>query len=232
MCVFAIAIDTVAHMKEHTMTLVAYENVEIKETDEPLVNLAAYPFILDPAYYNMGLSASPEIHIRKTIADKLLDTQNRIGTIRFKIWDGWRPRDVQHQIYMQYWRKLETKHPKWPKVKLEQEVGKFVSVATDPHRIPIHATGGAIDLTLTDNSGQDLEMGTGFDHFGPESAALYYEKNDIDEQVRANRGRLRELMVAAGFRHDDDEWWHFDYGNQIWAASTGRPYAVYGDCHP
>ena len=75
-------------------------------------------------------------------------------------------------------------------------------------------------------------MGTEFDHFGPESAALYYEENDIDEQVRANRGRIRELMLEAGFRQDDDEWWHFDYGNQIWAAATDRPYALYGDCHP
>ena len=72
----------------------------------------------------------------------------------------------------------------------------------------------------------------GFDHFGPEAASLFYEINNIDDQVRTNRKLLRDAMVAEYFRFDDDEWWHFDYGNQLWAAALNKPYAIYGECSP
>jgi D-alanyl-D-alanine dipeptidase len=130
---------------------------------------------------------------------------------------------------MHFWNKLRTDHPTWNEDILKMEVGKFVTVANDPNRIPVHATGGSIDLTLTDLSGNELNMGTEFDYFGPEAASHFFEKNDIDGRIKANRKFLREVMIAEDFRYDDDEWWHFDYGNQLWAASLHKPYAIYGE---
>jgi D-alanyl-D-alanine dipeptidase len=75
---------------------------------------------------------------------------------------------------LHYWKKLEKDHPDWNEDRLKEEVGTFGSVADDPNRIPIHATGGSIDLTLTDLSGNELDMGTEFDYFGPEAASLFY----------------------------------------------------------
>ena len=196
------------------MTLITYEYIEIRESAEPLVDLAEFDFLLEPSYFLAGLSADPHMYIRKTIAEKLLRIQQKLGTYKFKIWDGWRSREVQQNIYLNYQKKLKKKYPAWNAEKLKQEVGKFVSVATDPNRVPTHATGGSIDLTLTDLSGSELDMGTGFDHFGPESAALFYEINDINDRARANRMLLRNAMLEEDFRFDDDEWWHYDYGRQ------------------
>ena len=214
------------------MTLLKYEHIEIKESGDPLVNLANYDFYLEPFYYNKGLSRDSRIYIRKTIAKKLQLIQEKLRNYRIKIWDGWRPREVQHNIYMYHWNKLNTRHPNWEEDRLKEEVGKFVTVANDPNRIPIHATGGSVDLTLVDSSGIELNMGTKFDHFGPEAASFFYETNDIDEQVKSNRRILREWMIAEDFRFDNDEWWHFDYGNQLWAAALNKPYAIYGKCVP
>lgn len=214
------------------MTLLKYEHIEIKESGDPLVNLTNFDFYLEPSYYNRGLSEESRIYIRKTIAEKLKKIQEELGKYRFKIWDGWRSREVQHNIYMNYWKKLKYKHPNWEEDRLKEEVGKFVTVATDPNRIPIHCSGGSVDLTLIDSSGNELDMGTGFDHFGSEAASLFYEDDDIDDPVRTNKKLLREIMLAEDFRHDDDEWWHFDYGNQLWAAAFNKSFAIYGECVP
>jgi len=214
------------------MTLLKYEHIEIRDSGDPLVDLTDFDFLLEQSYYKKGFSKDSRIYIRKIIAEKLECIQKKLGNYKFKIWDGWRSREVQHNIYMSHWQNLKNEHPDWREAKLKEEVDKFVTVATDPHRIPIHATGGSIDLTLTDSLGNELDMGTSFDHFGPEAASLFYEINDIDDQVRSNRKLLRDAMVAEEFRFDDDEWWHFDYGNQLWAAALNKPYAIYGECSP
>ena len=74
-------------------------------------------------------------------------------------------------------------------------------------------------------------MGTDFDYFGPESAARYYEDNFVvtDAQVkRDNRRTLFSVMTDAGFSGYDEEWWHFDFGNQFDAARKDKSYAIYG----
>ena len=212
------------------MTLVAYEYIPIKDNGEPLVDLADYPFVLEPAYFKLGLSSDPRLFSRPTIADKLMAIQeNFTGGIRFKIWDAWRPRMVQNHIFQSYWNKIATAHPDWSEAQIRRKVEKFVSRAEDPVRIPPHASGGAIDLTLVNDSGKELAMGTAFDHFGVEAASLYYEKPGSDRRFRENRRMLREAMVAHEFRFDEDEWWHFDYGNQLWAAALNKPFAIYGE---
>jgi D-alanyl-D-alanine dipeptidase len=35
-------------------------------------------------------------------------------------------------------------------------------------------------------------------------------------------------MAEAGFANHPDEWWHYSYGDQTWAALTGRRAALYG----
>ncbi|MBU0612709.1 D-alanyl-D-alanine dipeptidase, partial [Patescibacteria group bacterium] len=49
---------------------------------------------------------------------------------------------------------------------------------------------------------------------------------------RNNRVLLRNAMVKAGFRQDKDEWWHYDYGNQIWALELNKSFAFYGEASP
>jgi D-alanyl-D-alanine dipeptidase len=211
------------------MTLFKYEHIPIEESGDPLVNLADYGFALEPAYYNDGLSDTSEMYLRRTVADRLATISEELYPLNFKIWDGWRPREVQHNIYMKYWKKMESEHQNWTEEQLLEQVGTFVTIANDPNMIPIHSTGGAVDLTLVDNSGAELDMGTRFDYFGPEAAALYFEQDGDNETARDNRRILRETLTHADFRYDEDEWWHFDYGNQVWAVALDKPKAIYNE---
>jgi len=214
------------------MSLVSFENIPIQECSELLVDLAGYDFMLEPVYFKTGSADTNKMYLRQGVADKLLAIQKEFKIYKFKIWDGYRPRVVQNNIYEKYWQELKKLHPEWDKEKMQNEVGVFITNAQDTNRIPPHATGGAVDLTLVDAEGKELNMGTEFDYFGPEAAVLYFEGNNINDEVRQNRKLLREAMEIMGFRIEPYEWWHYDYGNQLWASTLHKPAAIYGETFP
>ena len=211
------------------MSNVAWESVPIRESNDSLVNLGGYDFILQPSYFDQGFSADKRIFLRKTVADKLLKIQKLVKVYKFKVWDGFRSREVQNNIYKNFWEELKSKNPEWDEERLKTETGIFVTEAVNPSRVPSHATGGAVYLTLVDVAGTELEMGTPFDHFGPESNPHYFDDPSRSRIVSRNRKILRDLMVAEDFCVDTDEWWHFDYGNQKWAVQLNRPLAIFGE---
>ncbi|MDP9249044.1 MAG: hypothetical protein M3M85_00840 [bacterium] len=212
------------------MTNILFEHVPIHECGEELVNLKNYDFVLDSQYFNQGFSSDSNMYLRLGVAEKLASIQKTFnGKFRFKIWDGFRPREVQNNIYQKFWKDSKIKHPDWSDPELTQEVGLYITIATNLNRIPPHSTGGAVDLTLVDKNGKELEMGTVFDHFGLEAHPMHYEENDINDGIKQNRRLLREIMLQNGFRNSADEWWHFDHGDQIWAVFNGEPHAFYGE---
>lgn len=84
----------------------------------------------------------------------------------------------------------------------------------DPKGGSMHNYGCAVDITISDLSGNALDMGTPIDFFGP-LAQPRYEKKFLregkltPEQVE-NRRLLRTVMHKAGFSGIRLEWWHFE----------------------
>lgn len=189
---------------------------------DPLVDLSGYGFILEPVYFNEGLSADSKMYLRKSVAEKLARIQAVLGGYRLKIWDGYRPPEVQKALYESLASELMMQFPDWSPAEVNEEASKFVAYPYDAAHTPPHATGGTVDLTLTDADGMELDMGTAFDHFGLESAPLYFEENDTNPVARANRKILRDAMFAEDFSPNAHEWWHFDYGNWKWAEAAGK----------
>ncbi|MBR0463498.1 MAG: M15 family metallopeptidase [Clostridia bacterium] len=75
-----------------------------------------------------------------------------------------------------------------------------------------HTRGSTVDLTLFDMSaGKEVDMGGVFDYFGELSHPDY---RDITPEQYENRMLLREIMLNAGFRPLDSEWWHFTLENE------------------
>jgi D-alanyl-D-alanine dipeptidase len=70
-----------------------------------------------------------------------------------------------------------------------------------------HSRGTAIDLTLLDASGSELDMGTGFDAMTIESEHFH---PGLPEHVQRHRLLLLGIMHAAGFAHIKSEWWHYE----------------------
>lgn len=75
-----------------------------------------------------------------------------------------------------------------------------------------HSGGSTLDVTIIDlKTGEELDMGTPFDHFGKESWVSY---DKITESQKANRQLLQDVMLSNGFKNYAQEWWHFTLKNQ------------------
>ncbi|HMI07529.1 MAG TPA: D-alanyl-D-alanine dipeptidase [Flavobacterium sp.] len=105
---------------------------------------------------------------------------------KIKLFDCYRPLDIQKKM--------------WAIVSNPEYVA-------DPKKGSIHNRGGAVDITLVDTNGKELDMGTGFDHFGKEASHNY---ESLPEGVKANRKLLRGVMTSFGFRIFESEWWHYN----------------------
>ena len=104
-----------------------------------------------------------------------------------KIWDAYRPVSVQkffHDITPEDQRKY------------------IPSVEKS-----VHPRGIAVDLTLTDIHGKELDMPTEFDDFSTRAHANSTEATPTQIE---NRERLREIMKNSGFEMSPVEWWHFN----------------------
>lgn len=89
----------------------------------------------------------------------------------------------------------------------------------DPRRGSPHSRGVAVDLTLVDRDGVELEMGTGFDDFTPRA---HHANTDVSPTAQRNRAILLGLMTAAGWDFYRNEWWHYQLFNS-------RRYPLYSD---
>ena len=69
-----------------------------------------------------------------------------------------------------------------------------------------HPRGRAVDITIADETGKDLEMPTPYDDFTPKARPYA----PTTPTRAANRELLRSVMVGAGFTGVNSEWWHFD----------------------
>ena len=84
----------------------------------------------------------------------------------------------------------------------------------DPKEHSIHNYGSAIDLTVADETGKPLEMGTKYDFFGemayPKEEARLMKAGKLSQKAIDNRLILRKAMKSAGFMPIEYEWWHFN----------------------
>lgn len=96
----------------------------------------------------------------------------------------------------------------------------------DPVRGSIHSYGMALDVTLLDPAGRELDMGTGFDDMTelshPALEEGFLRAGALTDRQVAQRRLLRDTMVQAGFVGINTEWWHFDCGDRDHVRQTFR----------
>jgi D-alanyl-D-alanine dipeptidase len=84
----------------------------------------------------------------------------------------------------------------------------------DPARGSIHSFGMAVDATIIDAQGRELDMGTGYDEMTelshPVLEARHLASGELTADQLRHRQLLRRVLGAGGFRGIDNEWWHFE----------------------
>lgn len=188
-------------------------------------------FDIKMQYPLMGLKNSVSAcYVREELLDRLIAAKSFLpDNVKFRILDAWRPMALQLELYDLYSGVITEKF----NLKKENEdirnkiISKYVSYPSNNIFLPpVHTTGGAVDLTLVDCEGNELDMGTGFDSFSDMTKTDYYEVNALNEKIRNNRRLLYNAMTGAGFTNLPSEWWHFDFGDRFWAYYNKTP-AIY-----
>ena len=114
---------------------------------------------------------------------------------------------------------------------LWQRVYQFWALpSSDPKMPPPHSTGGAIDITLQNGSGQAVDMGSPIDECSPRSYPNHFADATTPDTVQFHHHRqlLATLLTDQGFMQHPNEWWHFSWGDQLWAWQSQQPTAHFG----
>ncbi len=139
-------------------------------------------------------------YLHRIAAEKLHKAAANLASVKpghhLLILDALRPRSVQFIL--------------WDKVKGTDQQ-EYVA---DPKVGSIHNYGFAVDLTIIDPEGQELDMGTPFDDFSPvaqtQLETRFFKEGRLSEKQIRNRHLLRKAMEDAGFIQLPIEWWHYD----------------------
>lgn len=197
--------------------------------NEKLVSLSEAGILCDSQYYANGIAgALKDCYARETVVHKLLNAQDLLPDgLRFKVYDAYRPIEVQQRLWNYYRNCIKIKEPGLTDEELDRKTGFFVSRPSFDENYPsLHNTGGAVDLTIVTKDGYALNMGTLFDDFTDRAWTNHfednYEKAEHNTEVRDNRRLLYDVMTHVGFTNLPSEWWHYDYGTKFWAYFTGK----------
>jgi len=139
---------------------------------------------LKQAVYDCG-----ECYLRKSTAEALVKANEAFKQLgyRIKLFDCYRPLSVQKKM----WKILPGTH-----------------YVANPAKGSKHNRGAAVDLTLVDAQGKELNMGTPFDFFGKEAHHTYTQHS---KEVLENRKLLKETLDKYNFKSIYSEWWHYEY---------------------
>tara|TARA_Y100001968_G_scaffold332542_1_gene391082 strand:+ start:6386 stop:7105 length:720 start_codon:yes stop_codon:yes gene_type:complete len=204
--------------------------------------LEPHPYVSLGAPYGEGTSPW---FLRSGVINRLVYANDYLCredlNITLGIFDALRPVSVQ-SFMVEYTIKEECKRRgidrennqnKSKVKKIIEEVETYWAMPSlDPALPPPHSTGGAVDLTLLDSQGIQLNMGCDIDCIGAVSTPNYFadSSNDKDQLFNSRRLLLTKVMSKAGFVQHPHEWWHFSFGDQLWAWTMNYSNAIYGGC--
>lgn len=175
--------------------------VNIKALDSSVIVDLKYStndnFLLTDVYGDLN-----NAYLQQDVAAKLLHAQqllkSRFSYYSLIVYDAVRPRSIQAKM----WDSIEV--PAY-------ERSKYVS---NPHNGSLHNYGAAVDLSIIDDNGITLDMGTPYDYFGemayPREEQRLLQEGKLTYKQLYNRRILRDVMTQAGFSGITTEWWHFN----------------------
>lgn len=152
-------------------------------------------FVIDVRYATTNnftetqLYDCPKCLLRYSVAKKLVEANQIFQKkgFRLKIFDAYRPFSVQVKMW---------------------EACPNINFVAPPERGSIHNRGGAVDVTLVDSLGNQLDMGTPYDFLGYRA---YTTNFDLPDTVLTNRHLLQSVLDSCGFMKIKTEWWHFSH---------------------
>jgi len=206
----------------------AWEGMVIHENNEPLVPLH------ETEKLKLGVVAKEYdvlFYVRTTIAEKLY----RIATalpdgLALIVIEGYRTMQAQQDEWNRVFQKIKTQNPHETDVAIEQQVRLLVA---PPAPLANHHCGGAVDVTLAYADGTLVDMGTPYISQASKEDRINFPMlaSGINSIQTANRELLRNAMETEDFVWYPGEWWHYCWGDRMWAVYTHQKECVYGPAY-
>ncbi|MFD5801151.1 M15 family metallopeptidase [Streptomyces sp. NPDC127020] len=197
--------------------------IPVRECGEPLVDMRDHDFRVDPRKHDpRGAFA----HVREGVLARLTHARSLLpaGTDLLFI-EGYRPLSLQRRYFTEYRDQLAADNVDWTPEQLYQAASRYVS----PPEIAPHCAGAAVDVTLVDQDGHELDLGTRVNASPEESdGACFTHASNISDRARHHRALLLDAMQGAGFTNYGTEFWHFSAADRYDALMRQEPHARYG----
>ena len=220
--------------------------IPIVDNNEKLISIPTYiKFIKPHPYFALGAPYKNQEKLwflREGVVSRLINANNYLKTINKNysliLYDSYRPIEVQaHMFYLAFEAECKKRglklsindmHTQPDIVKTVEKFWAYPSF--DVKFPPPHSTGGAIDLTIVDSSGNLIDMGCDIDSMDVSARPDYYKNIYSEEAITWNLRRilLQKVMLKFEFVQHPNEWWHFSYGDQLWAWTNKNENAIYG----
>ena len=186
--------------------------VRVHDCAEPLVRLSP---VFGPA----------RALVRAGLAERLEQARDALPPgIGLRVVEGHRTVADQRAILARYECEVRAAHPRANEAAVRRLTSRFVA----PVEVAPHVAGAAVDLTLVDRAGRDLDLGTPIDATPEQSdGRCFTGARGLDAQVRARRCLMADVLGGAGLVNYPTEWWHWSFGDRYWALQTGLA-AMYG----
>ncbi|MDB4984277.1 MAG: peptidase vanX D-ala-D-ala dipeptidase [Patescibacteria group bacterium] len=211
---------------QKTLPKSAWDSVGINETNEELVEIfPTEKIILMPIELFPGITTS--FMVRKSVFGKIHQAAALLPEgIALVVIEGYRSMSKQKMCWERKWNIVKSEHPDWNDDKIDIEVRQVVA---RPVGISNHVCGGAVDVMLAKTNGELLDFGTQYAAAteAERPKAPMFAKGLTDVQIK-NRTLLREAMESVGFVWYPGEWWHYCYGDRMWAVYSWRKESFYG----
>lgn len=166
-----------------------------------------------------------ERRIRGFIYDMLKDARDFLpNDYTLCIYETYRTHENQLMEWEKLGEQMRAEHPG-----LDPQDDKFIEMCEEFVANPYkegsgHQTGAAIDLTICGPDGEELDMGSPINSCIPASRT---HAEGLTEQQRKNRDLLVSTMHKAGFINYPSEWWHYSFGERLWAELTESPVTIF-----
>lgn len=203
------------------------------------------------------LTSQKTILVRQTVAERLAAinyalqqsaeiTKLMDGQVELYIDEGVRSQAVQRELYEDVFPKLiREQFPEWDENQVCARRDMLVSRPGNKNHPAPHATGAAVDLTLryvqpdlSFTRGSRVEFGHAATDMSDHTWPDYFEcKSGLtgkEATAQRNRRVLYWVMRGAllgddsGFEVNPTEFWHWSFGDQMWAQLRHAPQAFFG----
>ena len=158
---------------------------------------------------------------RKGMIERLLKAAKVVSEkgYRLHIYQIYRSPETQTNRRNELYEQLKQKYPDYDETEILRLLNIGIAGVGGGHQ-----TGGAVDMSLCDKEGRELDMGTQYSEHNQKTKTRCMALTD---EQRRNRRVLVDAMQRAGFVNYPAEWWHFSYGDKMWAAYSSKKSALY-----